>query len=224
MASDSTLSYPFICNVCQQFASRTYPKLLRHIGTVHSFDPHFKLTCGLDGCPRTYTKYRSFQKHVTRHHKHVLSSQTRGSITTNVMPNTEAEKSFFDSYEYTAEWDSHSQTNDEVEEDTPLHSSSHVTALFLLIAKECLKVSQNSIDSLLDVNNLCQGQVRKMKLTVCKLLSENHIQGVEKIFKDGEDIDIFNGLHYVYLQNKYFRDQLGLVVSFSINMYVLFIF
>ncbi len=48
--------------------------MLRHIGSVHSYEPGFQITCGVEGCARTYSNFRSFQKHLTRQHKAVLES------------------------------------------------------------------------------------------------------------------------------------------------------
>ena len=49
------------------------------IGLVHSFDPGFTVTCGVDGCPKTFTKYNSFRKHILRHHR-VLSLKSTNQL------------------------------------------------------------------------------------------------------------------------------------------------
>ncbi len=54
---------------CHQYASSTLKKVLRHIGSVHSL-----VSKSLDGCARTYSNFRSFQKHLTRQHEAVLES------------------------------------------------------------------------------------------------------------------------------------------------------
>ena len=70
----------FLCKICNNFASHSYFKVLCHIGLVHSFDPGFTVTCGVDGCPKTFKKYNSFRKHILRHYKEVLLRSTNHCV------------------------------------------------------------------------------------------------------------------------------------------------
>ena len=47
----------------------TLNKLISHIELVHGNEPHFSITCGLDGCQRSFEKFQSYRKHVYRSHK-----------------------------------------------------------------------------------------------------------------------------------------------------------
>ena len=52
--------------MCNKFTAVDLRAVLRHIGSVHSFEPGFLITCGVSGCARTYHNFRSFQKHVSK--------------------------------------------------------------------------------------------------------------------------------------------------------------
>lgn len=39
-----------------------------HLRRHHSCDPYFSVTCGIDGCPKTFTKFSTFRSHVSFHH------------------------------------------------------------------------------------------------------------------------------------------------------------
>ena len=43
----------FVCTICNNFASKSYGPVLRHIGVVHRFGPSCSIRCGIDGCPAT---------------------------------------------------------------------------------------------------------------------------------------------------------------------------
>jgi len=69
----------FKCQVCQEFSRNAYPPVLRHIGEVHSFEPNFRIVCGLtldsirETCPATYTNYGSFRSHVYTKHRRLMN-------------------------------------------------------------------------------------------------------------------------------------------------------
>ena len=41
---------------------------------------NFKVTCGVNGCPATFTKHNSFYKHVLKHHKQLYEGSSYGDI------------------------------------------------------------------------------------------------------------------------------------------------
>ncbi len=43
-------------------------KLIQHIGLIHAHEANFTITCGLNDCQSTFTKYESFRRHVYRKH------------------------------------------------------------------------------------------------------------------------------------------------------------
>ena len=163
----------FSCAICHRFAAASLDSVLRHVGSVHSFEPGFHITCGVSGCARTYQNYRSFQKHVLRKHKHELDTPSANSdrlLSTNG-----------------------DSIDDEIEELST--ASEHYTpdlqrsaALFLLKVKEVGKISQVALNTV--------------------------IEGVTELIQAHCDNDIkpFYGLETEYLQHKYFKEKLNLLV------------
>lgn len=42
------------------------------MGTVHAHDPTLSVRCFVGDCPRVYTNYHSYKKHVYKKHREVL--------------------------------------------------------------------------------------------------------------------------------------------------------
>lgn len=70
---------------CPKCSRRTFTiiKLIQHIGLIHAHEANFSITCGLNDCQRSFTKYESFRCHVYRKHKNTVLQQT---ITTTTDP------------------------------------------------------------------------------------------------------------------------------------------
>ena len=81
MMSINGLSEKYVCCVCHKFAAPRYTSVLRHIGSVHSCEPHLHLTCGIEGCPRTYSSYRCFRKHIRSQHREFLDQTSDEQLT-----------------------------------------------------------------------------------------------------------------------------------------------
>ena len=65
------------CPLCV-FQAPTIQLVLQHMRSVHSSDPNFLVTCGLNGCPRTFRNFSSFYQHIYRNHKDTGIIQSRG--------------------------------------------------------------------------------------------------------------------------------------------------
>ncbi len=70
---------------CPKCSRRTFTiiKLIQHIGLIHAHEANFSITCGLNDCQRSFTKYESFRCHVYRKHTNTVLQQT---ITTTTDP------------------------------------------------------------------------------------------------------------------------------------------
>lgn len=53
------------------------PNILSHIRTVHSHDPQFLVTCGLEGCTTTFKTFSSLYSHVYRKHSDVIKKRSK---------------------------------------------------------------------------------------------------------------------------------------------------
>ena len=60
------------CPLCHFFAARALKGVLRHIGAVHAHEANFQVICGVQGCPRSYSNYHSYKKHMYQKHREVL--------------------------------------------------------------------------------------------------------------------------------------------------------
>lgn len=54
---------------CKLFSATSHLRLqmkeyLQHIKLFHAYQPDFKVTCGINGCQRTYTNFGTFHHHV----------------------------------------------------------------------------------------------------------------------------------------------------------------
>lgn len=203
----------FLCKICNNFASHTYSKVLRHIGLVHSFDPGFSVTCGVDGCPRTFTKYNSFRKHILRHHRFLLQKSRDVHQDNHVLVNECSDNNLQSSRDDVIHTSNDVSNYDESSTEV---SQAARSALFILKAKECLKISQVALNTMLDdIDILLQSKLQETKhkvlgLLSCTNVSEEIATKTREIFNS--DKSMFSGLHTAYSQNKYFVDHLGLVV------------
>ncbi len=180
--------------------------VLSYIGSVHSYDPNFCVTCGIENCTRTYTKYDSFRKHIQRSHPNATADGTENNADDETMDNNTSEQSLPD------------YVCDEDPED-PMIDPMKASALFLLKAKEVHKVSQIALDEMTsDFIEICKNGVENLQAKVDHCLRSNGIEpssipDLPKVFTDSCLSDPFCGLNSAYRQEQYFVDHLQLVVS-----------
>ena len=159
----------YLCSLCRDFVSRYFVKVLHHIGAVHSYGPHFQVQCGIDSCPKTYKKYTSWRKHILCQHRHIFRDDVeprdehcQPSFSENCDRGNEEE---FDRHTCTSlELAAISGNHLSLENSLENSFSRQKAALFLLKAKECLKVSQSALESLIDdVSSISSAQVQILK-------------------------------------------------------------
>ena len=46
--------------------------ILHHLRTVHSSDPNFLVTCGINGCATTSKSFSALYSHIYRHHPQIV--------------------------------------------------------------------------------------------------------------------------------------------------------
>ena len=91
------------------------------------------------------------------------------------------------------------------------------SALFLLKLKEQRRISQVAVDDIVNgcKSLFCHTIVRVQAGVRAKPAESSTIDGLDSAFEDVSNP--FEGLKTSYLQEKYFRDTLGLVVSVYIH-------
>ena len=61
----SLMNSVYNCSLCD-FTVPTKPMLLSHIRLIHSNDPQFVVTCGIDGCVYTAKRFSTYYSHIYR--------------------------------------------------------------------------------------------------------------------------------------------------------------
>ena len=223
------------------FEAATVRIILSHLRIVHSNDLHFNVTCGVDGCSRTFRTFSALYSHIYRQHKSsgIIQSERidpRSSITE---PHEMLSLYSVDPPAETLNLDDQDGKTDlsraiyhrlhnvfcliditqaDMEylfgNQEQLQRSS---ALFLIKLKEQRRVSQVTIDDIVTgLEGLLQQTVSRAKAGVRAKLAEQgvspaDISGLDEVFDD--IAQPFSGLETAFKQEKYFKECLGLVVS-----------
>ena len=198
--STSSRSKKIDCWICHKFSARSLKSTIRHIGNVHSRDPNFLVNCGIGGCTQNYTNFTSFRSHVYRKHRSHVSSCSLHVESDN---DHESDNSVGD-------------LNVDDPHSTVDFDFKRSCALFILKCKEVYKISQSAIDGLVtDVTLLMQQHSHSVKSDIQKLFQDANITNfdIQRLLYPLEDVGPFKELHSKFLQEKYFRSNLHLIVS-----------
>ncbi|XP_035665562.1 uncharacterized protein LOC118408812 [Branchiostoma floridae] len=60
------------CRICLAYVTLTLSLLLTHMRSRHGSDPDFFVRCVIDDCDKSFNKYNSFYRHMTRQHPESL--------------------------------------------------------------------------------------------------------------------------------------------------------
>ena len=163
----------FSCTICHRFSSKSSKVVLRHIGSVHSYEPGFSITCGIKGCARVYTNFRSFQKHLQRKHDGAFSDQRSDSNSGRLSDDDNQEETNLDlSFA--------SNDPNEHEQGVSLKRSA---ALFLLKTLEVGRVSQVTLQTVIEgVTDLFQAHLGEEFVEPFAGLESAYLQ--QKYFKE----------------------------------------
>lgn len=191
----------YSCSMCYRFTGVNMSQVLRHIGTVHSHQPGFRVVCGIRGCPRTYNNYWSFRKHLRRKHEDTLAPRPLHLLQSEQV---------------------HSDDSMGIEPCDQLvpreREKVRAAILFLLKQKELHQTSQVVLNELeRDISQLIEQSVDDQASEVVAVLERNGIdykcvEGLEEVLSNEQARNPFHGLDSAYLQQKAYLS-LGLVVS-----------
>ena len=194
------------CSLCYRFTATDMSAVLRHIGVTHAHQANFRVVCGIQGCPRTYTNYHSFRKHLRR--KHMETLELEPSVVYDDPP---------------IELDSGEEMILE-QRSRPVWTRRNA-ALFVLKNKEVHQVTQISLDDILhDVSSLVHESIDSFSSNIRSVLEENgidpsSISGLNETLSSEEVRAPFRGLESAYLQKKAYRS-FGLVVRQTLRTIV----
>ena len=190
-----------------------YEAVLRHIGVVHSWEPDFKISCGINGCPKVYASYRSYRKHIIKKHQELLVDEftveqngtNNITVVENDINNTMVVEECSDS------------NIDESGSPDPLHNK----AAFLLKLKEERRVSQKAINGIVDdMNTLFEEELAALKTEVTSCFASNQgtvetVRRVKEVFEQKASVPFFHCLSSEHLRKAYYTTHFSYVVSFK---------
>lgn len=193
---------------------------LKHIQLFHSHQPSFSLTCGLDGCLRTFTNFRVFRNHVsTFHSDNPFVSNEHSVAGTSDIGGADGGGPSDETGESSTGDDNNEQVCSLVMSPQELQKS---TALFLLGIKEKYKLTQVAIQGIIEgVTGLFQSHHSSLYSRVSDELLHNGtssdlVSSLETIFENGPFGDPFLGLETQYQQMKFYRSHFSFIVSYSL--------
>jgi hypothetical protein len=186
--------------------------MVRHIGSFHAYEENFRVICGVEGCPSTYNNFLSYKKHMYRMHRSVLEVNNASL----------SDRSVLDSSPLASETDSiHGDdlTIDLQVASSVTRSDKHKSALLLMKALAVSKVSNTAIDDLIigDFGLLLENRIQKLRDDLTAVLSQKGIEldaELSSIFQKEYLTDPFGGLQSVFLRERFYIENMGLLVSY----------
>ena len=156
------------------------------LGAVHRCEANFHITCGINGCVRTYHNYYSFRKHLLRSHPGDTSA-SGDSTDSNIGTSASGDNTDSSSMGTSASGDNTDSIVDHMFIDEsenylattePELDSFRTSALFLIKAQEIHKVSQIALDDIIaELTFICSRELTVLQSKVFKCLS---IGGVDQ--------------------------------------------
>lgn len=189
------MSRSVTCTLCRNDLNVKFntSEYINHVRLFHAYKPDFRITCGINGCLRSYTNLGTFKNHVSAAHysddqcrDSQVVSNDEGLICYNDDPNTSDEDLQSDSDDEYSEPDSDFSIVNAVT-DTALdaeESNSDLmecskellqksSASFLLGLKERFKLTQAAIQGIIEgVTSITQQRINVLKsqVHVCMIL------------------------------------------------------
>ena len=175
---ESTLT----CKLCSAASHLKFnvTDYIKHIKMFHAFMPGFKVTCGIDGCLRTYSNLGTFLNHVSGVHGDVCT-RTTGIIPTINPEVLDQDGEESEEHEHnSSDTDSSLCDSTEYEHTTPTDCDLQAisqevmqksSALVLLGLKEKFKLTQVSVQGIVQsMTGLSQQHTSVLKTQVCRIL------------------------------------------------------
>lgn len=219
------------CSLCG-FLSPSLNLHISHLRLVHSRDPSFHITCGIDCCLEEFRTFSSFNSHTYRFHRIALGLEEPEQLP---VPSTSVLDEEFHELTSEREYDGltpvvemdHGDVDDPSVELQPSASHQPTDRDFIVTnAKHILKLTEGRLLSqvaVADVIQMCrdvsQQALTQVKRGVLHSLAMNGIQCSE-IFGLDETIskvaDPFEGISTAYLREKFFKDNFNYLVRYML--------
>ena len=183
---------------------------LKHMKLFHAHQAGFRVTCGISGCQRSFSNFRTFQNHVSAMHRYQQDPS-------NVTPGLDRcpGEDTMDDGSGESDWSLDVGEEKEACSQEVLQKS---TALFLLGLKEKHKLTQAAVQSVVEgVTSLLQQRLDILHTQVCSKLTEagvTSLPGLDALFsEDGANARPFLGLETHHQQLKYYKTHFNFIVS-----------
>lgn len=209
------------CPLCAEFHAPTIQLMIPHIRLVHSNQPGFRVTCGLDGCQRTFQNMKTYTNHLYQFHMISRAITMPTQIPSSNEKEGESGSTSKDEYQSPEDTlESLSTCESGLSRNTLKEELQSYTASWILKTREVYKLTQSSMNSTIqDVTSLIQYLQEKAHLAVEEALNKAGVNAAEiadlqAVFDpEGPFGRPFEGLESAYQQIKYYREHFGLVVS-----------
>ena len=203
------------CNMCNAVLDN-FGLVISHFRRVHREDPNFFVTCGINGCRRTYKKFYGYRSHVHRVHRGFLrvarDVKQPQDLVQDIEPEEQAGDLLIDEALF-----------EEDKDDIQNEQLRNTSAAYLLRIKETHNLSQKALDDIVQsTSSLVSTTVKSVCINIAnKLLNmeeeENHvIQNItwQTLFEENsEKASPFQNLETENRQKRAFKEIFGLVVS-----------
>ena len=216
-ASVALATARYDCPLCN-FASPTRNQWISHLRSVHN-DDNFNVVCGISDCKATYTKCASFVSHVYQKHREALSvsGDVRNFTFTSDVP--DAQSSSYEPNDLQIDQpvarsvDMEHTISQILGTDTLLQKEK--AALYILNLKEVHGLSETAVQHVIRETKLVLSHtILRIKAGVSEHLSRHGVEvpdSLQQMFLNVNDP--FEGLHTIYLQEKFYRENLNCSVS-----------
>ena len=218
----------FPCSLCNIYLP-TGSAYVSHMRLVHSRDPNFSITCGLEKCQRWFRSFGTFNSHVYRDHRNYIVG---GAATPTALRRTDrreiepGEPQSHSSAQFTLPLqDDQEATMDLTVLDAQLHQlletdefeQKTVCAQFILKLKEIKGISQTAVDKVVQgVQGMFSHVTARLKAGIQERLARCEVD-----YNSIPDLDTFinciqlpfSGFETAHLQEKFYREHFGLLVS-----------
>ena len=201
--------------MCNAFLDN-FSLLISHFKRVHREDPNFFVSCGINGCGKTYKTFYGYRSHLNRTHKELLQIAREVEQPQDLVQDIEIEEPAGDVF--TGE-----PLSDEDEDNPPGVQLRSTSAAYLLRIKETHNLSQKALDDIVQsTNTLVSAAVKSVCVNIANQLQNNAqeeddmLQNVtwQTLFEqNSEEASPFQDLESENRQRQAFKEMFGLVVS-----------
>ena len=222
------------CPLCN-FNAPTRSLWLSHLRSVHHDDDNFHVNCGIDGCTSQYSRCASFVSHVYRQHREVVvvNKYPAKRVGTNLTEVEECGSRMLGRSEGVDCADDFNAAYEGEERTELQHAIDQITqkdeeeqqkkdALFILNLKEVRYLSESAVDHVIkEAQKVFRHTIGRIRAGVNECIANggtdpSDMPALSQFFDSVEQP--FQSLQSTYLQEKFYREQFGCIVSFSYNL------